>query len=565
MIKRAQSFIPFTCAICRVLELPKRSDPSARRRLAFTAPAAAVLALVFTSGSLTAQESDIARTPNNGGFGIQKSLEEQIGSGRGDIFTPGSARYLIARDPFRAIARGRQIFQRKFSFSEGLGPRTDDGFGNIGEGEDDTLFDTSRVAGLADSCAGCHGRPRGSAGHGGNVFTRPDSRDAPHLFGLGLIEMLADEITTDLRRTRDAALEQAVASQRPVRVALTSKGIGYGWLSANPDGSIDASEVEGVDEDLRVKPFFAEGDAFSIRQFSVAALNAEMGLETPDPDLLAASQQQRVVTPSGMVIDGAHDEIDPPPASTPEEDRDGDRVTNEIDPALVDHLEFYLLNYFRPGRYIAYPDSVSHGSQIMEEIGCTSCHIPRLSLEHDRRVADVDTSYDPAQGEFNGLFSTAVPRFAEQTDGSGLPALRQPSGHRFEVLDVFTDLKRHDLGPNFWERNFNDGEFQKEFMTEPLWGVGSTAPYGHDGRSINLREVILRHGGEAQGASDAFAALPEQSQRNLLEFLESLVLFPPLDTASNLEPVDPGDPDFPQFGHGSIALRALFIDPVDPE
>jgi hypothetical protein len=50
-----------------------------------------------------------------------------------------------------------------------------------------------------------------------------------------------------------------------------------------------------------------------------------------------------------------------------------------------------------------------------------------------------------------------------------------------------------------------------------------------------------------------------------LDFLESLVLFPPLDTASNLDPVDPGDPDFPQFGHGSIALRALFIDPNDPE
>ena len=520
---------------------------------------------MFISGLATAQESDIARTPNNGGFGIQKSLEEQIGSGEATFSRRSSSRYLIARDPFRAIARGRQIFQRKFSFSEGLGPRTDDGVGNIGEGEDDTLFDTGRVAGLADSCAGCHGRPRGSAGHGGNVFTRPDSRDAPHLFGLGLIEMLADEITTDLRATRDAALHQAVASQRPVRVPLKSKGIDYGWLTANPDGFIEASEVEGVDEDLRVKPFFAEGDAFSIRQFSVAALNAEMGLETPDPDLLAASQGERVVTPSGMVIDGAHDAIDPPPVSTPEEDSDNDGVTHELDPALVDHLEFYLLNYFKPGRYIAYPDSVSQGSQIMEEIGCTSCHIPRLSIEHDRRVADVDTSYDPAQGAFNGLFSTAVPRFTEQTDASGLPALRQPSGHRFEVLDVFTDLKRHDLGPNFWERNFHDGEFQKEFMTEPLWGAGSTAPYGHDGRSINLREVILRHGGEAQGASDAFAALPEQSQRNLLDFFELLVLFPPLDTASNLEPVDPGDPDFPQFGHGSIALRALFIDPADPE
>ena len=41
-------------------------------------------------------------------------------------------------------------------------------------------------AGLSDSCASCHGRPRGSAGGGGDVVTRPDSRDAPHLFGLGL-------------------------------------------------------------------------------------------------------------------------------------------------------------------------------------------------------------------------------------------------------------------------------------------------------------------------------------------------------------------------------------------
>jgi hypothetical protein len=102
-------------------------------------------------------------------------------------------------------------------------------------------------------------------------------------------------------------------------------------------------------------------------------------------------------------------------------------------------------------------------------------------------------------------------------------------------------------------------------MTEPLWGVATTAPYGHDGRSVNLREVILRHGGEAQEASDAFAALSDEGQRQLLEFLGSLVLFPPADTASNLDPGDPGDPDFPQFGHGSIALGALFNDPSDKE
>jgi CxxC motif-containing protein (DUF1111 family) len=121
----------------------------------------------------------------------------------------------------------------------------------------------------------------------------------------------------------------------------------------------------------------------------------------------------------------------------------------------------------------------------------------------------------------------------------------------FLVRDMFTDFKRHDLGPNFHEPDFN-GAVTTQFMTMPLWGVGSTAPYGHDGRSINLEEVILRHGGEAQPSRDAFAQLPEEEQDAVLRFLASLVLFPPDDTASNL------DPD-------SISLRVLFNDPSDPE
>ena len=76
--------------------------------------------------------------------------------------------------------------------------------------------DATIGAGVVDSCAGCHGRPRGSAGFGGDVFTRPDSRDAPHLFGLGLQEMLADEITADLRAIRAQALA-AAQSDRDAR------------------------------------------------------------------------------------------------------------------------------------------------------------------------------------------------------------------------------------------------------------------------------------------------------------------------------------------------------------
>jgi cytochrome c553 len=161
------------------------------------------LAIVLSMGA-SAQESDLTQTPNAIGAGIYKSLDEQIGAGRGDILTPDSSGFLIARDPFRAIVRGRH------------------------DGEGDIQSDASIVAGLADSCAACHGRPRGSAGSGGDVFTRPDSRDAPHLFGLGLQEMLADEITRDLRATRDGARERAALAAAPVRARLGSKGVEYG-------------------------------------------------------------------------------------------------------------------------------------------------------------------------------------------------------------------------------------------------------------------------------------------------------------------------------------------------
>jgi hypothetical protein len=77
--------------------------------------------------------------------------------------------------------------------------------------------------------------------------------------------------------------------------------------------------------------------------------------------------------------------------------------------------------------------------------------------------------------------------------------------------------------------------------------------------------VILRHGGEAQAARDAFGALALPKQQEIIAFLSSLVLFPPDDTASNLDPGDPTRPGFPQFGHGSIRLTVLFNDPTKVE
>ena len=388
-------------------------------------------------------------------------------------------------------------------------------------------------------------------------MTRPDSRDAGHLFGLGLKEMLADEITADLRSTRDLAIKLAQQMKTPVSLKLMSKGISYGRIRALPDGSVDFLKVQGVDSDLRVKPFFAEGSTISIREFIVGALHNEMGMEaSADPDLLAASAGGRVVTPSGMVLDGSKDKISAPPAPDPHRG-------NEVDSAIVDHLEFYLLNYFKPGH--GQPSTIAdHGRAVFNRIGCSSCHVADLTINHDRRVADVETAYDPAHGIFNSLFATATTLYHEVDDGSGLPNLKVSNGDPFVVKDIFTDFKRHDLGPNFYERTW-DGTMRPLFLTRPLWGVGSSGPYGHDGRSVTLNDVILRHGGEAQQSRDRYAALRTGEQIALQTFLNSLILFPPDDTASNLDAGDPAKSGFPQFGHGSIKLTVLFNDPADPE
>jgi hypothetical protein len=504
-----------------------------------------------------AQLIDQTKAPNMANEGINKSLAQQIGAGRGDGVTPDSSEFIIARDPFRAVRRGRQLFQRKFTEEQGQGPITGNGSGDI-------HTNLAIGAGLSDSCASCHGRPRGAAGFGGDVATRPDSRDAPHLFGLGLKEMLADEITADLRAIRAQAISEAQSRGRAVTRQLISKGVNYGPITARQDGTLDTSRVRGVDGDLRVRPFFHHGGTISIREFVVGALNAEMGLEAADPDLAQASAGARVVTPSGMVLDGSADQIEAPPCAGQTDDPDGDGVVNEIPASLVDFFEFYLLNYFKPATY-AQTNTSRQGRRLFEQIGCADCHIPDLQINRDRRVADVETVYDPVNGIFNNLFATAIALFNTEDDGSGFPILKKPRLQPFLVKNIFTDLKRHDLGPNFYERSYDDMTIRKEFLTTALWGVGSSAPYGHDGRSINLTEVILRHGGEAQTARDGFDRLSQSDRSALIDFLNSLVLFPPDDTASNLNPGNRNAVGFPQFGHGSIKLTVLFNNPADIE
>jgi hypothetical protein len=99
-----------------------------------------------------------------------------------------------------------------------------------------------------------------------------------------------------------------------------------------------------------------------------------------------------------------------------------------------------------------------------------------------------------------------------------------PRRGAWTVRGVYSDFRYHDLGPGFEQMQF-DGSAVRLWRTPPLWGVGSTAPYGHDGASLDLDAVIRRHGGEAESARRAYAALGRREREQVLCFLRGLVLY----------------------------------------
>jgi CxxC motif-containing protein (DUF1111 family) len=100
------------------------------------------------------------------------------------------------------------------------------------------------------------------------------------------------------------------------------------------------------------------------------------------------------------------------------------------------------------------------------------------------------------------------------------------------LVPLFSDLKRHlvvdeqvnALGNELQAQRFVERDV---FQTARLWGVGSTAPYGHRGDFRMLEEVIAAHGGEARFARDAYLALDEPTRETVIAFLRSLIIEAP--------------------------------------
>ena len=154
----------------------------------------------------------------------------------------------------------------------------------------------------------------------------------------------------------------------------------------------------------------------------------------------------------------------------------------------------------------------SAGFAHFENIGCSDCHRPVMNTWNPAlQYSFPEVPDDPKRNSFYTVDLAAAPPSFETHNRGGL------------IVRLFSDLKRHDMGPELAESFHGaDDQENREFITAKLWGVADTAPYLHDGRALTLNEAILLHGGEATAARDAYAALDIADKNQIIEFLRTL-------------------------------------------
>ncbi len=402
----------------------------------------------------------------------------------------------------QAISDGKRLFITKFNLADGAGRpfATEHNFPTR-RSEAGPSF--QRIAGPdANSCAGCHNQPKvgGSGEFATNVFVAApqfgatpnesinaafaNERSTRSLWGIGGIEIAATEMSRELIRQRDTAMQRALKEGHDVEVKLSAKGVQFGTIVVTPEGDLDSTRLEGISPDLVIKPFNAKGTVVSIRDFTAVALNQHHGIE-----------------PAEMFGE----------TRTGFKDFDGDGKESEFSNGQTTALTLWQASLSAPNNqgFQQHP-----GFKLFKQIGCDGCHIPAMHLQSN-------TFKEPNEFNREGVLAPA-----DTKNVIRMPLALAREGKAF-VINAYTDLKRHvmcDDKRNYFcnERKKQDKVPLNEFMTSRLWDLHTKAPYCHRGDCTSITEAIEAHGGEAATTTDAFDALPRKDKITLVQFLKSL-------------------------------------------
>ncbi|MDQ3334183.1 MAG: thiol oxidoreductase [Myxococcota bacterium] len=356
---------------------------------------------------------------------------------------------------------------------------------------------------------------RGAVDESGKFVTLDnvaDSRATVGMFGAGYIEMLARQMTEALQSQRDSL-------QPGQSIALVAKGVKFGTLARNANGSWNAAGVQGLPASstktaagavptLIIQPFHQSANVISLRQFTNNAFNHHHGIQSTERFGVG-------------------------------EDPDGDGFVDELTRADVTAATLFQATLPVPGRVIpkhpAREAAIWLGEKTFRQIGCESCHVASLPLADDGWIFSEPNPFNPT----GNLQVGQAPSLSINLNSATLPGPRLQSAYGVVHVPAYTDLKLHDItsgptDPNRAPIDFGapggSPEFfagNGRFLTKKLWGVANEPPYFHHGKFTTMREAILAHHGEAEAQGNAFASLPEHKKNAVIEFLKSLQVLPP--------------------------------------
>src|SRR5262249_27027067 len=171
-----------------------------------------------------------------------------------------------------------------------------------------------------------------------------------------------------------------------VEQPLTAKGVSFGRVAGEPDGTLDAGDVEGVDQDLTVRPFGWKGHQATLRDIVEESLHLHQGL---------LSTRIHYAVRDGQ-LDAA------PYGKGPWYDLDEDGVSLEIDSGMLTTVVAYLAQLevptTRPPRDPGLLDAFAAGRSRFEAVGCAGCHVPTLELADPK--LDAREPAEPGQAAF---------------------------------------------------------------------------------------------------------------------------------------------------------------------
>ncbi len=491
----------------------------------------------------------------------------------------GGSMYLQQVDPWLGYQWGRSLTQRNFRERDGV-------YGEAGKIEGILLADgVSKMMDRShtNSCGACHNVPYRDAGAGMTIAKNGGSgRNTPHMFGGGLIEMIGLQMRLQLLAIADEnrdgwisfeemkKAKRAILTNLPAGVdgerALIDLGSfddadGDGYPDLNPvifpifvdrsgqriayAKSLKTPEVAGYTFEVQV---FGHGHLYvpfrppvstTLRAFTLAPWEIHSGLQAHDPTtytspnrdalaLISNAGAQQFITAAGKDRGGvrAPTKTGWPGISLDDPDRDG--YCEEISEGDLDMAEWYLLNHPSPTRSKQTSDAVI-GERLFHRAGCATCHVPDWhTFGHNPKTKDYTQRYDGDRRFFD--LQVAYSDKTDRLEGKVVSLsykkgnLTIPKRGAFTVRGVYSDFKYHDVGEEFYQLQF-DGSVIRKWRTAPLWGVGSTAPYGHDGANLDLDSCIKRHGGEALASKLAYVALTDLERKQVVCFLQSLVLY----------------------------------------